>query len=174
MKRLGAVFTCLLLCLSMADSKSAFQITPPSQPIPAAYFGMHIHNVIAPSRTGARTPWPSLPVPTWRLWDSQVTWADIEPNKGQWKFDLLDKYLALADAHQAEILLPLGVTPQWASSQPDVKSGCGRRLNVLTPRNLPAKSCSTYRFIPVTTATTAIRNMTPIVTPSSVKALLSF
>jgi Glycosyl hydrolases family 39 len=136
MKRLGALFACLLLCLSMADSKSPVQITPPSQPIPAAYFGMHIHNVVAPSRTGARTPWPGLPVPTWRLWDSQVTWADIEPNKGQWKFDLLDKYLALADAHHAEILLPLGVTPQWASSQPDMKSGWQPPGRTAPPRDI--------------------------------------
>jgi len=36
------------------------------------------------------------------------------------------------------------------------------------------KSSSTYLLIPSTIDTTAIRNITPIVTPSSVKKLLSF
>ena len=47
-------------------------------------------------------------------------------------------------------------------------------MNVLTPRNLPAKSRSTYCAMPLTTDTTAMRNMTPMVTPSRVKKLLSF
>jgi len=52
-----------------------------------------------------------------------VTWPDLEPSKGQWRFDTLDKYVALAEQHNTEILLPLAVTPQWASSRPDVRSG---------------------------------------------------
>jgi endo-1,4-beta-mannosidase len=53
----------------------------------------------------------------------QVRWPDIEPSKGQWRFDLLDKYLTMAESHNTEVLLPLAVTPQWASAQPDVRSG---------------------------------------------------
>src|SRR5436190_24343515 len=36
------------------------------------------------------------------------------------------------------------------------------------------KACSTYRLIPSTIDTTAIRNITPMVTPRSVKKLFSF
>src|SRR5690348_4418595 len=53
-------------------------------------------------------------------------------------------------------------------------SGKLRRLKVFTPRNFPAKSSSTYRFIPCTMETTAIRNITLIVTPINVKKLFSF
>src|SRR5574338_601883 len=53
-------------------------------------------------------------------------------------------------------------------------SGKRRRLNVFTPRNFPAKSSSTYRLIPWTIDTTAMRNITLMVTPMSVKKLFSF
>jgi hypothetical protein len=123
MKKLGAALLCILIFLGLGDSGAAVQLKPGSQPIPASYFGMHIHNLVARSRTGALTPWPNVSLPAWRLWDTQVRWPDIEPTKGQWRFDVLDKYLALAEAHHTDVLLPLAVTPQWASEQPDVKSG---------------------------------------------------
>jgi Glycosyl hydrolases family 39 len=123
MKKLGAVLLSMLVLLSVSDSNASVQLKPSPQPISASFFGMHIHNLVGRSRTGQLTPWPNVSVPTWRLWDAQVRWPDIEPSKGQWRFDTLDKYMALADAHHTDVLLPLGVTPQWASSQPDVKSG---------------------------------------------------
>ena len=55
-----------------------------------------------------------------------------------------------------------------------LKSGKRRSVKVFTPRNLAAKSSSMYFDIPFTIDTTAIRNITPMVTPSSVKKLFSF
>jgi hypothetical protein len=55
-----------------------------------------------------------MAVPQWRLWDAAVRWPDLEPNKGQWQFERLDLYLALAQKHGTGILLPLALTPQWA------------------------------------------------------------
>jgi GH35 family endo-1,4-beta-xylanase len=107
----------LLFCLFPSLGSTAFRIVPPTQPIPRTFFGLHIHRV-----TG-KTPWPPLAVPTWRLWDAHVTWPDLEPSKGQWQFDTLDKYVTLAEQHNTQILLPLAVTPQWASARPNVKSG---------------------------------------------------
>jgi hypothetical protein len=52
--------------------------------------------------------------------------------------------------------------------------GKRRSVKVFAPSTRPAKSSSTYLLIPVTMDTTAIRNMTPIITPSRVKKLLSF
>src|SRR5215218_8539157 len=52
--------------------------------------------------------------------------------------------------------------------------GNRRTVKVLAPSILPAKSSSTYLLIPVTIETTAMRNMTPIITPSRVKKLFSF
>src|SRR5262245_7635984 len=53
-------------------------------------------------------------------------------------------------------------------------SGNRRTLKTFTPSHLPAKSSSTYLFMPSTIETTAMRNITLMVTPSSVKKLLSF
>lgn len=109
---LALTFGVLLVCASETTSLAA---TEPR--VPPTFFGMHI------LRAADGTRWPSTAVPAWRLWDSQVKWPDLEPSKGQWRFDKLDKYVALAEQHNIEILLPLGTTPQWASSLPNVKSG---------------------------------------------------
>jgi hypothetical protein len=91
------------------------RLTPPSQPVPATFFGMHIH------RPAANT-WPPVPFASWRWWDSHAAWADMQPRPGQFDFSYINRYLALADAHHAEILYPLGLTPRWASARPDEKS----------------------------------------------------
>src|SRR5262249_17382382 len=61
-------------------------------------------------------------VPEWRLWDAGVNWPDLEPNKGQWQFGRLDRFVALAHQHGTSILLPLGGSPWWASSRPQLAS----------------------------------------------------
>ena len=80
---------------------------------------MHIHGMVVP-RPGLKepTPWPSVPFGAWRLWDAYVGWPQLEPKQGTWNFSTLDKYVALAEAHNVEILLPLGLTPEWASARP--------------------------------------------------------
>ncbi len=92
-------------------------LTPSKQPIPAVFFGMHIH------RAGSTTAWPSVPVPARRLWDARVTWPDLEPSKGQWRFGTLDNCLAMAQEHNQDLLLTLGLTPRWASARPQEPSG---------------------------------------------------
>lgn len=114
---LGIVFALLGQLLAFA-SESA-QLVPPGQPIPASLFGMHIH------RIGTATPWPVVPIAGWRLWDAHVAWPDLEPRKGMWRFDNLDKYLAAAEEHHVEVLLPLGLSPRWASARPDERSVYG-------------------------------------------------
>jgi hypothetical protein len=90
----------------------------PSAKIPAAYFGLHIHHLAS----AIPTPWPNMPVPEWRLWDAEVTWADLEPTKGQWNFAKLDNFVSLAQQHGTGILLPLGGSPAWASARPHMPS----------------------------------------------------
>ena len=85
----------------------------PSKPIPPQFFGLHIH------QAGRATPWPPFPVHAWRLWDAEVTWNFIQPQAGQWNFELLDQYVDLAARHHSEILLTFGYTPRWAASRPD-------------------------------------------------------
>jgi hypothetical protein len=90
---------------------------------------MHIH------KASTTTAWPNVAFESWRLWDAGVTWPDLEPNRGEWHFDLLDKYLDLAQQHHVEILLTLGLTPQWASARPDEKSDY-RPGNAAEPRDM--------------------------------------
>lgn len=84
--------------------------------IPPTLFGMHMHSA------HNKTPWPAVPLATWRLWDAGVSWPDLEPRPGEWNFEILDRYVELAAQHQVEILLPLGLTPRWASARPTESS----------------------------------------------------
>ena len=108
------LFLVALPLIVVAEDSS--HLAPPQDPIPATYFGMHFHHV------GGVTPWPSAPIPTWRLWDAHTSWPDLEPQKGQWRFQTLDAYLALAAEHHTQVLLPLGLSPQWASARPTERS----------------------------------------------------
>jgi hypothetical protein len=95
----------------LIHSLFAADLITPTATIPDAYFGLHIHHLDRPTPT----PWPSIPVPEWRLWDADVTWLDLEPTKGQWQFARLDRYLSLAQQHGTGILLTLGNPPSWAA-----------------------------------------------------------
>jgi hypothetical protein len=77
---------------------------------------MHISNAVD------GTPWPTVPFGTWRLWDAYVAWKDLEPAKGTWNFNKLDALVALAQQHNLDIILPLALTPQWASARPNEPS----------------------------------------------------
>ena len=104
-------------------------LTPPSEPIPPSLFGLHIHHLTQ------STPWPAVPFGSWRLWDAYAAWPNLEPQKGQWDFSHLDRYVAIAESHGVEILLPLGLTPGWASSRPAEWSGYGPG-NAAEPREI--------------------------------------
>jgi uncharacterized protein (TIGR03437 family) len=65
-------------------------------------------------------PWPAARFGTLRLWDSGTTWTALEPLRGVWNFAPLDAWVAAAQANGApDIILTLGQTPAWASSNPD-------------------------------------------------------
>lgn len=84
--------------------------------IPLQYFGLHMH------RADAGTAWPSIPFGSWRLWDAYVGWSQLEPVRGQWSFGKLDRYVAMAKITNVELLLPLAMTPGWASARPQEAS----------------------------------------------------
>jgi hypothetical protein len=112
------LLSAILIATLLAPTAFASELQTPSAIIPATYFGLHIHHLDRPTPT----PWPSMPVPTWRLWDADVNWPDIEPNRGQWQFERLDRYVALAQQHATSILLTLGGSPTWASARPRLAS----------------------------------------------------
>jgi hypothetical protein len=121
----GALF--VFFC-AIATSESA-SFAGPAQPVDAAFFGMHIHHA------AEGTEWPAVPFAGWRLWDAGVAWPQLESERGQWNFTLLDRYTQLAKEHNVEILLTLGLTPAWASSRPQEASAY-QLGNAAEPQNL--------------------------------------
>jgi glycosyl hydrolase family 39 (putative alpha-L-iduronidase) len=88
-------------------------LKPSGNRIPVIFFGMHFH------RLDTVTSWPKdLDIHTWRLLGTYVMWPNLEPQKGQWNFALLDKLLNLAQEHHVQVLMPLVLSPPWASSRP--------------------------------------------------------
>lgn len=85
---------------------------PAHDVIPPTLFGLHIF------KAASTTPWPTIKFGTWRLWNANVNWPNLEPKKGEWHFEVLDKYMSLAEQNQVEIVLPLAYSPTWASARP--------------------------------------------------------
>lgn len=83
------------------------------------YTGLHIHNA------DTTTKWPSVGFQSWRLWDAFVAWPNLEPAREKYSFEKLDRYLAMARLTRVEVLLPLGLSPAWASARPTERSSYG-------------------------------------------------
>jgi len=124
-KLISLLLTTALLALSHICSAQSSNQTK----IPLQYFGLHIH------RADEGTPWPNVPFGSWRLWDAHVNWTQLEPRKGQWDFSRLDRYVAMAGITKVDILLPLAMTPKWASARPEEPSAY-QPGNVAEPKNL--------------------------------------
>lgn len=122
----GIIVACRDITLAQRDN-----LASPPAAIPANLFGMHIH------RASSTTPWPTAPFKTWRLWDASVSWSHLEHKKGQWHFDILDQYINMAEQHQVEVLLPLGLSPTWASKRPKELSAYPKLLGAAAePKNI--------------------------------------
>jgi hypothetical protein len=126
LKRLKAV-SGLVLAIAVISSvywrpilaAQVSDLRPPDTPIPSTLFGMHIlHRFVPPY-----TAWPKVPFGSWRLWDTYTAWPSLEPAMGKWEFTRLDNYVDLAEQHHVEILLTLALSPTWASSRPNERSG---------------------------------------------------
>ena len=135
---LAVPLLCLASMLAIVPAICAQLVrTPtPASTIPHTYFGMHIHGMVTP-RPGNTRPagWPTVPFGSWRLLAAYVDWPQLEPARGQWNFAALDRYLQLAEQHHVEVLLPLVLSPAWASSRPNEKSSYSPG-NAAPPANL--------------------------------------
>ena len=89
-----------------------------SAEITLKFFGMHINH-------REEHGWPPFRFGTYRLWDSQTNWFQINPQKGTYDWSVLDRRLKDAQEHGADALYTFGKTPRWASSRPDDHSECG-------------------------------------------------
>lgn len=84
-----------------------------SSSVSAQYFGMHVHDV---------ANWPSPSFGSLRLWDAGVSWPSLEPAKGEWNFAQLDGIVSKCEQNSVDVLMVLGLSPQWASARPSERS----------------------------------------------------
>lgn len=70
--------------------------------------------------------WPKAKIGAVRLWDSGVTWRQIETRPGVFDFSRLDAQVSAARAHGARPLLVLGMTPRFHAKRPNVPGVYGR------------------------------------------------
>ena len=111
---IGATILAAVLLLTVAHA-SPVNISGPGTSIADTYFGMHVHRV---ARGNPPTPWPVARIGAFRLWDTGVMWTHLEPQKGQWRFEELDRIVEIAQAQGVDLMLTLGVPPPWAASRP--------------------------------------------------------
>ena len=115
----------LMVCSSLHAAISSSESIPPVAP----YFGLHIH------RADNGTKWPTPAFGSWRLWDAYVAWPNLEPERGRWDFARLDRYVAMAKLTGVDVLLPLGLSPTWASARPNERASYALG-NAAEPRDI--------------------------------------
>ncbi len=106
---------CVLYLLqsgTTARAQVATNLKPPPGPVTATYFGMHNHEPLNPLRR------VSIDIGTYRLWDADVNWPNLEPTRGKWVFTRLDAIIALAEQRNWQVILPFAFSPAWASARP--------------------------------------------------------
>ncbi|MDQ1708659.1 MAG: polysaccharide biosynthesis protein PslG [Frankiaceae bacterium] len=91
------------------------------------FFGLHIHS--------PASNWPAVAFGSTRLWDSGVTWKQLQPSRGTWSFSALDAQVAQANAAHKDIIMVLGVTPVWAAARPAETANYGAG-SASEPKNL--------------------------------------
>ena len=67
----------------------------------------------------------------------RLSWDVVEPAKGKYDWEFVDRKLALAEKYKLRVLLNVGDTPEWASSSTDKKlTVCGNyRYTQYPPKN---------------------------------------
>jgi uncharacterized protein YjbI with pentapeptide repeats len=66
--------------------------------------------------------------PWYRLWDMNVAWREVNPAPGVFDWSILDRRIAQIESWGGRPLLVLGLTPQWAATDPsagDPRWGAG-------------------------------------------------
>lgn len=107
------------VAVSACAGDGVYKVSPPDQPVPAVYFGIHNH------RFHNQSLQPQGAFGTWRLWDAGVGWSQLQPSRDTWDFRRLDLAISVAKKHGYELLYTIGRTPAWASGKPAQKSFYG-------------------------------------------------
>src|SRR5437660_2443975 len=99
-----------VICAGILSVAGNFQ----SSPVTPTAFGMHEHNL-------AVNGWPKVPFGSFRIVGDQVpnvTWADIEPSRGDYDWSKLDALINRITPHNVDIVYTFRKVPRWASSRP--------------------------------------------------------
>jgi hypothetical protein len=99
-----AAWTLLALPMALCDAAPQ-RFTP-------AFFGAHVH------RSVGNALWKQAGFGALRLHDTNVTWAELEPEPGRRDWRNLDRIVASVRGARVDLLLPLQGTPRWAASEP--------------------------------------------------------
>lgn len=75
--------------------------------VPSTLFGVTIN-----SGTGAM---PAFRVGAVRFWDSGTRWSEIQPERGEFDWSVLDRLVSGAESQALPALFVFGGTPRWAS-----------------------------------------------------------
>ena len=82
-------------------------------------FGMHVFNL----QNGV---FPTVPVGSVRLWDTETTWSSVEKSQGVFDWGALDRAVATAEMNGVnDILMVLAGTPAWATDDPSAGGTAG-------------------------------------------------
>jgi hypothetical protein len=98
----GIAFTMLTSLLGTAPATAATFVD-------GKQFGLHVPRI-------ASGVIPTVSYGSVRLWDSGVTWGQVEQRRGKYWWVGLDNAIGAANAQNAEILYVLGSTPRWAAA----------------------------------------------------------
>lgn len=83
--------------------------TAVSNPVKPTQFGLHVPRI-------ADGVDPDVDYGAIRIWDSGVTWGQVQQAKNKYWWDGLDRAIGNANEQKASILYVLGSTPKWAAS----------------------------------------------------------
>lgn len=106
-------FRGLALALTMGLAVTVLPAEPSAaagQRVTKRFFGMTDTDPVS---------WPRADVGAIRLWDSGVTWRQIEKSPGNYDFSALDAQVAAARSNGARPLLVLGMTPRFHAKRPN-------------------------------------------------------
>ena len=124
--------TSALVSLSVIGALAASAlIAPAAQAAPApgakltgtvvqpTLFGMHVFNL----QSGV---FPTIPVGSVRLWDTETTWSSVETAQDQFNWAKLDGAVTTAEKNGVhDILMVLAGTPSWATDDPAAGGAAG-------------------------------------------------
>jgi hypothetical protein len=105
----AAIPLCLLLQVAPVPTATSLNDLPKGE-VPALYFGLN-----DAGRAWTR-PWPTIETGAIRVFDS--AWVYVEPQRGQWVFENLDRDVDEAHKRGQDLDLILVSTPTWASARP--------------------------------------------------------